>query len=83
MDVVKFVIAIEAPIETLTNEEECKFIANPSDQMVSCSCRPFEKIDILCRHALKGLNLVNNKHLPERYILKRWTRDVRSDIIKM
>ena len=50
--------------------------------MVSCSCRLFERIGILCRHALKGLDLVNIKHLPERYILKRWTRDARSGIIQ-
>jgi len=37
---------------------------------------------ILFRHALKGLDLVNIKHLPERYILKRWTRDARSGIIQ-
>jgi zinc finger SWIM domain-containing protein 3 len=78
----EFVIAIGAPKGTLTNEEERKVIVNPIEQMVSCSCRLFERIGILCRHALKGLDLVNIKHLPERYILKRWTRDARSGIIQ-
>ena len=66
----------------MTNEEECKVIVNPTEEMVSCSCRLFERIGILCRHALKGLNLVKIKHLPERYILKLWTRDARSGIIQ-
>ena len=36
----------------------------------------------MCRHALKGLDLMNIKLLPERYILKRWTRDARSGIVQ-
>ena len=73
----EFVITIGALRGTLTVEEERKVIVNAADQMVSCSCRLFERIGILCRHALKGLDLVNIKILPERYILKRWTRDAR------
>jgi hypothetical protein len=34
------------------------------------------------RHALKGLDLMNIKLLPERYILKWWTRGARSEIIQ-
>jgi hypothetical protein len=41
-----------------------------TDQMVSCSCSLFERIGILCRHALKGLDLVNIKLLPERYFFE-------------
>jgi len=37
---------------------------------------------ILCRHALNGLDLMNIKLLPERYILNRWTRGARSEIIQ-
>ena len=36
----------------------------------------------MCRQALKGLDLMNIKLLPERYILKRWTRDARSGIVQ-
>ena len=36
----------------------------------------------MCRHALKCLDLMNIKLLPERYILKRWTRDARSGIVQ-
>ncbi|XP_062185944.1 protein FAR1-RELATED SEQUENCE 5-like [Phragmites australis] len=78
----EFVIAIGALEETFTLEEERTVIVNPVDQMVSCSCRLVERIGILCRHALKALDLVNIKLLPKRYILKRWTRGARSGIIQ-
>lgn len=42
----EFIIAIE-------EEKERKVTVNPADQTVSCSCRLFERIGILCRHALK------------------------------
>ena len=61
----EFVIAIGALGGKSTIEEE-----RTADQMVSCSCRLFERIGILCRHAMKDLDLMNIKLLPERYILK-------------
>ncbi|XP_009801826.2 protein FAR1-RELATED SEQUENCE 5-like [Nicotiana sylvestris] len=43
---------------------------------VSCSCKLFEFMGILCRHALKILDILNVKDMiPEHYILKRWTKD--------
>ncbi|XP_019265391.1 PREDICTED: protein FAR1-RELATED SEQUENCE 1-like [Nicotiana attenuata] len=43
---------------------------------VSCSCKLFEFMGILCRHALKILDILNIKDMiPEHYILKRWTKD--------
>ena len=78
----EFVIAVRGLGGTSSIEEERKVIVNPTDQMVSCSCRLFERIGILCRHALKGLDLMNIKLLPEKYILKRWTRDARSEIVQ-
>ncbi|XP_066165543.1 uncharacterized protein [Oryza sativa Japonica Group] len=41
---------------------------------VSCSCKKFEFVGILCRHTLKVLDHNNIKELPSHYILKRWTR---------
>jgi hypothetical protein len=34
---------------------------NPLDQTLSCSCRKFETFGILCRHALKILNVFDIK----------------------
>lgn len=46
----------------------------PSEVKVSCSCKKFESMGILCMHALKVLNNNNILYLPGQYILKRWTK---------
>lgn len=47
---------------------------NPSNATVTCSCKKFESMGILCMHALKVLNNNNILYLPPQYILKRWTK---------
>lgn len=47
---------------------------DPSTVLVTCSCKKFETMGILCMHALKVLNYNNILHLPSCYILKRWTK---------
>ncbi|KAL6609544.1 hypothetical protein ACP70R_039513 [Stipagrostis hirtigluma subsp. patula] len=68
--------------EHLKFEDECKVIGNPLEQTASCSCGQFERIGILCAHALKVLDLMNIKLLPTHYILRRWTREARSGTIQ-
>ncbi|KAJ4766501.1 FAR1-related sequence 3 [Rhynchospora pubera] len=46
----------------------------PSEVKVSCSCKKFESMGILCMHALKVLNNNNILYLPGQYILKRWSK---------
>jgi hypothetical protein len=55
---------------------------NPLDQTLSCSCRKFETFDILCRHALKILDVLDIKLIPDRYITKRWRRDAKDENAK-
>ncbi|KAK4589136.1 hypothetical protein RGQ29_019930 [Quercus rubra] len=50
---------------------------NPLDETLSCSCRKFESFGILCRHGLKVLDVLDIKLIPNRYIMKRWRRDVK------
>ncbi|GAU23100.1 hypothetical protein TSUD_184010 [Trifolium subterraneum] len=59
------------------NGKERKVTGNLLDQKVSCDCRKFETHGILCSHAIKVLDAMNIKLIPEHYILKRWTRDAR------
>jgi zinc finger SWIM domain-containing protein 3 len=59
-----------------------KVSVHPINQTVSCSCKKFEKHGILCSHALKSLDMMNIKLIPEAYILKRWTKEARSDIVQ-
>ncbi|XP_022856494.1 protein FAR1-RELATED SEQUENCE 5-like [Olea europaea var. sylvestris] len=42
----------------------------------TCSCHFFEFRGIICRHAIAVLIRNNVKKVPDRYILKRWRRDV-------
>nr|AAS58488.1 putative transposase [Triticum monococcum] len=65
-----------------TYEEEYKVTGDPLKETAVCSCRQFDRIGILCAHALKVLDLMNIKSLPPQYVLKRWTREARSGTIK-
>jgi len=64
-------------ITNYDNLKERIVIGNPIEQKVSCDCHKFETHVILCSHALKVLDVINIKLIPETYILKRWTRDAR------
>jgi zinc finger SWIM domain-containing protein 3 len=57
------------------HEHTVKF--SPSESRVTCSCKKFEFAGILCCHSLKILDINNIKSVPEEYILKRWTIDVK------
>jgi hypothetical protein len=59
------------------NAKERIVMGNIKEQRVYCDCRKFETHGILCSHALKVLDVMNIKLIPEHYILKRWTRDAR------
>ncbi len=48
---------------------------------MTCSCKKFEFVGILCAHALKVLSFHNIKHVFDQYILKRWTKDSKKGMI--
>ncbi|KAL6646596.1 hypothetical protein ACP70R_015673 [Stipagrostis hirtigluma subsp. patula] len=78
----QYLVAIGSLDENLTLEDEYKVIGNPLEQTAMCSCGQFNRIGILCGHALKVLDLMNIKSLPPQYVLKRWTRKARSGTIQ-
>ncbi|XP_056688307.1 protein FAR1-RELATED SEQUENCE 5-like [Spinacia oleracea] len=45
---------------------------------LSCSCQMFEFRGILCRHILKAMDVEDFQFIPEKYILDRWSKQVRS-----
>ena len=49
---------------------------------IACSCRKFETFGILCSHALKVIEANDVKAIPEKYILRRWTREARSGVVQ-
>lgn len=42
-----------------------------------CECGQFEHMGLLCCHVLKVMDHLDVKEIPERHIVKRWTRDAR------
>ncbi|KAF7143262.1 hypothetical protein RHSIM_Rhsim05G0133900 [Rhododendron simsii] len=51
-----------------------------SNDEISCSCKLFEILEILCKHALRVLVMKNYNEIPKPYILKRGTRSAKSGI---
>ncbi|KAL2940276.1 Protein FAR1-RELATED SEQUENCE 6 [Bienertia sinuspersici] len=49
---------------------------NTETSEVSCDCKLFESCGIMCRHSIKvyDMNLVED--VPEKYILRRWRKDI-------
>jgi hypothetical protein len=78
----EYLIVIESFDENFTLEKEYKVTGDPADQTNTCSCGQFNRIGILCAHALKVLDVMNITSIPEQYILKRWTREARSGTVQ-
>ncbi|XP_014660262.1 protein FAR1-RELATED SEQUENCE 9 isoform X3 [Setaria italica] len=54
-----------------------------STMEITCGCRKFERMGLLCSHALKVFTLQNVDTIPEKYVLKRWTKDARRSMFKL
>ncbi|KAJ3704599.1 hypothetical protein LUZ61_008304 [Rhynchospora tenuis] len=59
-----------------------KVLWDHANMTVLCECKKYERMGILCWHALKVLDRMNIKTLPEKYIWKRWTREAREGTIE-
>jgi zinc finger SWIM domain-containing protein 3 len=67
----------------VTNGDEPKeFLVrfDSSEVAIECSCKKFEHTGLPCRHIIKTLDIVNIKELPDRYLLKRWTKQAKQVI---
>ncbi|XP_019178322.1 PREDICTED: protein FAR1-RELATED SEQUENCE 12-like [Ipomoea nil] len=51
-------------------------IFNSRQMDIGCSCKLFTELGILCCHCLRILNVHCVSEVPEKYILKRWTKKV-------
>ncbi|XP_078152790.1 protein FAR1-RELATED SEQUENCE 5-like isoform X2 [Carex rostrata] len=47
---------------------------------VSCNCKGYEFEGILCPHAIKVMHHVKMTHLPDHYIMKRWTKGANASV---
>ncbi|XP_031393684.1 protein FAR1-RELATED SEQUENCE 9-like isoform X3 [Punica granatum] len=62
---------------TLANESKMEHVVNFNsiDCTLTCSCKLFESLGWLCRHALHILNFAKKcPSIPSQYILERWTK---------
>jgi len=78
----EYLVAAGSLGEDLVLGKEYKVIGNPLDQTSICTCKLFNRIGIICAHALKVLDLMNIKSLPPHYVLKRWTRQAQTGTIQ-
>ncbi|KAM3189162.1 hypothetical protein ACQJBY_067846 [Aegilops geniculata] len=77
-----YVVTIVRANGDLSSELERIVVGDPLEQTASCSCFQFKRTGVLCAHALKVLDLMNIKLLPNHYLLKRWTREAKSGTIQ-
>ncbi|WCJ38215.1 hypothetical protein M5689_019288 [Euphorbia peplus] len=56
---------------------------NSLDSTIICSCKKFEFAGILCAHALHVLSNNDVKTIPDRYILRRWRKEIRDQAAKV
>lgn len=54
---------------------------NVLEMKAACSCQMFEFSGLLCRHLLAVFRVTNVLTLPSHYILKRWTRNAKSNVV--
>ncbi|KAL2938048.1 Protein FAR1-RELATED SEQUENCE 6 [Bienertia sinuspersici] len=47
------------------------------EKEIECSCKMFETHGILCRHAIWVLDMNLYQEPPEKYVLRRWRKDIR------
>ncbi|KAK9733985.1 hypothetical protein RND81_04G106000 [Saponaria officinalis] len=52
-----------------------KVFYNISTTAATCTCKPFERKGLLCRHILWVYSGKGVRSIPKRYILSRWTKD--------
>ncbi|KAL2902145.1 Protein FAR-RED ELONGATED HYPOCOTYL 3 [Bienertia sinuspersici] len=43
----------------------------------TCTCRMFEHKGILCRHCIRAMEMTNIGTVPDKYVLKRWRKDLK------
>lgn len=65
-------------VEDCEKEQHFMVTWNESKSDVSCFCHLFEYKGLLCRHALIVLQICGFSTIPPQYILKRWSKDAKS-----
>ncbi|KAK9666299.1 hypothetical protein RND81_14G175500 [Saponaria officinalis] len=48
--------------------------------LIECTCRKFQEMGMLCYHSIRILYIRSISEIPDRYILKRWTKFAKKDV---
>ncbi|XP_047942489.1 protein FAR1-RELATED SEQUENCE 5-like [Salvia hispanica] len=72
----------EYVIGLIDHDKELRVTYDPNTKMIHCSCRRFEMVGLICCHSVKVFDVLDVKLLPETYILKRWTKEARSGVVR-
>ncbi|XP_022025122.1 protein FAR1-RELATED SEQUENCE 5-like [Helianthus annuus] len=66
------------PLQMYNTEpiHEFKVTRNTEDGNIECSCQMFLRLGILCKHIFHVLNKCDIEEIPEKYICKRWMKDL-------
>ncbi|XP_052151784.1 protein FAR1-RELATED SEQUENCE 5-like [Oryza glaberrima] len=62
--------------------KEFKVQVDLTEQDLSCGCKLFEYLGIICSHIIRVMVQYGFTEIPKKYILKRWTKDARDSIPK-
>ena len=63
--------------------QEAHVTYNVDNGRVECSCKIYEFKGILCCHALKILNQEKIQEIPESYVMRRWRRQAKIEMLDM
>ncbi|KAK9749888.1 hypothetical protein RND81_02G158000 [Saponaria officinalis] len=53
---------------------------NYDNLLIECTCRKFQEMGMLCYHSIRILHIRSISEIPDRYILKRWTKFAKKDV---
>lgn len=82
MDKIEDGVVSKFRVAEVVNSSRAYIVTYSADgKRISCTCCLFEFFGILCRHVLRVALLVGIVTLPEDYILQRWTRNAKSNIL--
>ncbi|OAY74431.1 Protein FAR1-RELATED SEQUENCE 5, partial [Ananas comosus] len=74
------VCTIQNPSKPYQHMHSYVVSVHEDNEKVSCNCKMFNYAGILCAHALTVMHFVGIHHIPQNYIMKRWTKEAKSGI---
>lgn len=72
----EFIVNEDVKVEETLRRDSLIVFLNMVSHEVNCNCQLFEFKGILCQHAITVLLHKNIFHIPPKYILMRWRKDV-------